>query len=118
MCIRMCRAASATLIFHFCGSLRSCVLQPQGNRADFDKRFTGEEEIFTFRRVESRLSEMMSVEYLRLQHLCFVTQDVDVDLLLRSDSIEPYPILPASAEAVTLQAGRGGESGGMGQGYA
>lgn len=42
--------------------------------ADFDKRFTGEDEIFALTRIESRLAEMMSEEYLRLQHMCFITE--------------------------------------------
>ena len=51
-------------------------------KPEADKRFTGEDEIFAFRRVESRLKEMMTEEYLRLQHLCFTTQEVNVKMLL------------------------------------
>ena len=45
-------------------------------------RFTGEEDVFAFRRVESRLSEMATREYLLLPHLNFVADDVDLSLLV------------------------------------
>ena len=40
----------------------------------------GEEEVFAFRRVESRLKEMMTEEYLQLQHLLFTTTEVTISL--------------------------------------
>lgn len=46
----------------------------------------GEEEVFALRRVESRMREMLTEEYLRLQHLCFTTQDVRVSLLLTGET--------------------------------
>eukprot|EP00667_Euglena_gracilis_P008773 EG_transcript_8895 len=52
--------------------------RPAADGSPRDKRFTGEEEVFALRRVESRMREMLTEEYLRLQHLCFTTQDVRV----------------------------------------
>mmetsp|Transcript_46271 Transcript_46271/g.82669 ORF Transcript_46271/g.82669 Transcript_46271/m.82669 type:complete len:151 (-) Transcript_46271:840-1292(-) len=47
-----------------------------------DRRFTGAEEVFAFQRVESRLKEMITEEYLQLQHLLFTTTEVNVQILL------------------------------------
>eukprot|EP00668_Euglena_longa_P030156 GGOE01037578.1.p1 GENE.GGOE01037578.1~~GGOE01037578.1.p1 ORF type:complete len:560 (+),score=133.55 GGOE01037578.1:77-1681(+) len=52
------------------------------DRPAHDKRFTGEDEVFALRRVQSRMREMLTEEYVRLQHLCFTTQDVRTSLLL------------------------------------
>ena len=67
------------------GDEYSCEDKPYLRDAEAkDKRFTGKDEVFAFRRVQSRLREMMTDEYLRVQHLCFTTQEVNVDLLLSS----------------------------------
>eukprot|EP01063_Lacrimia_lanifica_P001740 TRINITY_DN1089_c0_g6_i1.p1 TRINITY_DN1089_c0_g6~~TRINITY_DN1089_c0_g6_i1.p1 ORF type:complete len:534 (+),score=208.77 TRINITY_DN1089_c0_g6_i1:60-1661(+) len=44
-------------------------------------RFTGEEDVFAFKRVESRLAEMATDEYLLLPHLNFVPDDINIQLL-------------------------------------
>eukprot|EP01062_Namystynia_karyoxenos_P026881 TRINITY_DN20757_c0_g1_i1.p1 TRINITY_DN20757_c0_g1~~TRINITY_DN20757_c0_g1_i1.p1 ORF type:complete len:601 (+),score=199.22 TRINITY_DN20757_c0_g1_i1:77-1804(+) len=45
-------------------------------------RFSGEEEVFAFRRVESRLQEMATNEYISLPHLEYMIDDADLSPLL------------------------------------
>eukprot|EP01061_Rhynchopus_euleeides_P010767 TRINITY_DN20348_c0_g1_i1.p1 TRINITY_DN20348_c0_g1~~TRINITY_DN20348_c0_g1_i1.p1 ORF type:complete len:345 (+),score=133.12 TRINITY_DN20348_c0_g1_i1:77-1036(+) len=45
-------------------------------------RFTGEEDVFSFKRAESRLAEMATREYILLPHLNFVVDDLNVEVLL------------------------------------
>eukprot|EP01060_Flectonema_neradi_P009449 TRINITY_DN16731_c0_g1_i1.p1 TRINITY_DN16731_c0_g1~~TRINITY_DN16731_c0_g1_i1.p1 ORF type:complete len:479 (+),score=84.00 TRINITY_DN16731_c0_g1_i1:57-1493(+) len=51
-------------------------------------RFTGEEDVFAFKRVESRLSEMATHEYLLLPHLNYIIDDIDMGMLF-TKGIDP-----------------------------
>ena len=75
-------------------TLSDAALRQSSHSADSDDssfdsrtlwRFSGEEDVFAFKRVESRLAEMSTHEYLLLPHLNYVIDDIYIEMLFTKE---------------------------------